>query len=298
MNALPLPLTTRNFGEWLAALGLLRVANALAPGSTLHFDDEGRAILATSATERQLVGKIIASANPASVKVRLHTPLANDEPPGASSVRIGDSQFAVREAALDDPAVARNDDAKAGLFLRFEALGGLEVSHFLSKAMTDCAELKSPLKMWAGTVLFSTILQHVASFVAGQPPDARLADVIGQRRRSPQRWRFDHADEQFVEDGGHEISDEGRETRPVVEWLGLIGLSFFPPEAGFAGALGVQGQLRAPVWHQPLGTSALLLSLHAGHFAGARTFAIASDGKFKKIRPAGAGRSITSHSPI
>ena len=93
-----------------------------------------------------------------------------------------------------------------------------------------------------------------------------------------------------MEDGGHN-TQSGAETRPVVEWLGLIGLSFFPPEAGFTALLESRRRLRAGIWHHPLDAPALLLAIHNGHFDEFQVFAIASDGKMKKIRPAGAGQT-------
>ena len=279
-------LNARVYGEWLAALGLLRIADSVCPHSALCFDENDYAILTTDANERALVRRIAKSANQGSVTVRFYTPARTHN---GSTVRIGDKLFSSTECSLDDksrfPDLFENKDAKAGFVIRLEAVRRLEISHVLGEAMADCAGLKSPLRFWSGNITLPRILQQLTAFVARQF-GLSLNELLSKSLHATQRLRFDNTGEQFAEDGGHDVT-LGRTTRPAVEWLGLIGLSFYPPEAGFKALLEDPRHLRAAVWHRPLTANALSLALHCGQFPEFHTFAIISDGRIHKLRLAG-----------
>jgi len=162
-------------------------------------------------------------------------------------------------------------------------LGGLTISHFSGKAQSEEAGIKSPLILWAGRVTFQGILRNISAKVSSARASGLLADFTAVASRETQRFRFDHRDEQFEDDGAHD-STSGRTCRPRVEWLALLGLSFFPAASGFESLSPQRRYLVSRTWSNPLPPHAVLLALHSGQAIAHRTFFAAPDGKMKKLR--------------
>lgn len=284
MNRYSTGLYARNFGEWLAALGLLRVADSMAAGAMLSFSPSGEAILDCLADEKDLLSTIVASANPEAILVNY---LVGCEEPDLESIRVGDGFYKRTSHSLGQQDAMRHftkcDDAKKGCYLSLQKIGGLEISHFLGSALSAEASLESPLVLWAGQVTFQGILKNISEKVAGSHESGSLARAISVSSRETQRFRFDHADEQFQDDGAHD-SSAGRECRFVVEWLALIGLSFFPAGLGFESLSPKRRHMVSRTWKNPLTSTSVALALHSARAPVFCTFFSASDGKMKKLR--------------
>ena len=277
-------LSARNLGEWLAALGILRVADSLAPGSMLSFSANGEAVIDSSASEEAILKKIISSAHPGSITVEYLLPCSQ---PGPQALGVGDGFYERTTHVLAEETRTRvfekNDDAKKGCILRLDELGGLEITHFLGAAQSSEAQVESPLIFWAGQVTFQGILRNITEKVQTLKSESSLESALSSSARETQRFRLDHADEQFPDDGAHD-SSAGRLCRPLIEWLALIGLSFYPAALGFESLSPERRHLVTRTWKNPLMASAVTLALHSAQAPAYRAFFAASDGKMKKLR--------------
>jgi len=226
-------LFARNFGEWLASLGLLRVADSLTPGAMLSFLPSGEAVLDCTADEQTLLKKIVSSAQASALTVEYLLPCTE---PSSHTLRVGDGFYDRTTHPLSDKALSKvfekNDDTKKGCTVRLDEIGGLEISHFLGAAQSTEAQIESPLVFWAGQVTFQGIVRNIAGKVQALAPQGSLQEALSSSSRETQRFRFDHAEEQFPDDGAHD-SSPGCHCRTTVEWLAFIGLSFYPAALGF-----------------------------------------------------------------
>jgi len=284
MTRLHTGLSAGNMGEWLASLGLLRAAASIDAESRLSFSHAGEALLETAVSEQALVQKVIASAHPASIAVEY---LSRVENPTHLSVRVGDDLYERTSHTLAEEKFAggfnKNEDSKVGCLFRLSELGGLTISHYSGKAQSEEAGLKSSLILWAGMVTFQGILRNISAKVSSARDGSSFADFCAVASRETQRFRFDHRDEQFEDDGAHD-SSSGRTCRPAIEWLALLGLSFFPAAAGFESLSPQRRHVVSRIWSNPLSPQATLLALHSGQAITHRIFFAASDGKMKKLR--------------
>ena len=287
-------LCARNFGEWLAALGLLRVADSLSSGAMLSFLPTGESIITTSADDKTLLKKVTASAHPNAITVDYVMPSSEAN---SLTLRVGDSFYIRSVHTLSDEVRSKDfyksDDAKKGCILRFNEIGGLEVSHYLGAAQSSEAKVESPLIFWAGQVTFQGILKNITEKVQSLKSANSLKSALLSSSRETQRFRFDHADEQFQDDGAHD-SSPGRQCRPVIEWLALLGLSFYPAALGFESLSPQRRHLVSRIWSNPLSASAVALALHSAQAAEHRIFFAASDGKMKKLRALSQSANSTS----
>lgn len=284
MNHISTGLRADNFGEWLASLGLLRVAATIDPDSALAFSDSGEATLTTNARESEIAKALLSSAAPDSIRVEY---LKKISAPDSDSVRVGDQFFQTSSHLLSLANKAKefdqSEDSKKGCPVELLGLGGLRVRHFIGAARSEEAGLESPLILWAGMVAFQGILRATCGNVASMSPGP-LPEMFGIGGRQTQRFRFDHANEQFVDDGAHD-SSAGRHSRSLVEWGAFVGLSFFPAGAGFETLSPMRRHVASRIWKQPLDSQSTLLALHSGQARIRRFFFAAPDGKMKKLRP-------------
>ena len=140
------------------------------------------------------------------------------------------------------------------------------------------------MKTWSGRVDFSRIFLNIREQVA-KTSAGDLDEFLGVSSRETQRLRFDHAWEDYFDDGCASL-EEGAKMRPAVEWLAFIGLSFFPPEWGWKCLSPEHNTLRSYVWEKPLDAAAVTLALHSGQLRPATDFQVVVGGQFepKKIR--------------
>jgi hypothetical protein len=281
VNPLRPGLSADNFGEWLAALGLLRVATSLDPSATLAFSGTGEALIGTTASESELAERLVASASPDAIRLEY---LLETSAPGPASVRVGDACFNTATHLLSQHTKSfdGSGDSKKGCSVDLLALDGLRVRHFCGAVRSEEAGMESPLILWAGQVTFQGILRASCAKVSGMKI-APLAEMFAAIGRETQRFRFDHADEQFVDDGAHD-SSAGRLSRPLVEWAAFVGLSFFPAVAGFESLSPMRRHVVSRTWNSPIDADAALLALHSGQAHIRRFFFAAPDGKMKKLR--------------
>jgi hypothetical protein len=288
MSASPsisLPLRASSYGEWLAALGLLKIASIADPEAGLGFTAGGEAFLQTACTENQLRDLLVSSSAPDAVECRYLTPQKQID---LDSVLVGRDAYHLRSTRLNDPrgfaAFSASEDAKPGCPLVLHNLESLEVLHFPGKVIAEHLGIKSPLTLWAGRVEFPSLIKSVASRVSGT--SGSFAEILTQKTRTTSRFRFDHEDEQFLDDGGHD-SGEGRVSRHCVEWAALIGLSFFPYAAGYKSINPSRHRLLSFYWEKPLPAPVVLIGLQTARFSRSQEFDLVSDGKLKKIRSTG-----------
>jgi len=281
VNSLRTHLSADNFGEWLAALGLLRVAAVLDPKAALAFSENGEALLFTEANEETIVAKLLKAAAPALIRLEY---LVKADEPGTNSVRVGDLFFDKVSHRLSENirAFLESEDSKKGCLLELTALDGLKISHFSGSARSEEADLRSPVIFWAGMVTFQGILSRVVSKLGGLKATS-FEEVFKLTTRETQRFRFDHTGEQFIDDGAHD-SAAGRASRPGVEWCALLGISFFSATAGFESLSPKRRLLVSRVWREPLDSLQALIALHSGQAPIRRHFYAEDDGKMKKLR--------------
>lgn len=283
-----LPLGANNFAEWLASLGLLQLVAAVSEDPPkLSYDADGTAHLHSNAGDDELKQLLLASTNLHNIHVRYYAGARRQTAP-AKNVSIGQDLYVEQFFALDAPpklkAFETSAETKDGCSVGFALGRGLGVRHFHGKALCDLAGLRSPVKTWSGQITFPRIFLSVRDKVAGTAAGA-FDELLTKSSRETQRFRYDHAWEDYFDDGCVSL-EEGAQMRPAVEWLAFLGLSFFPPEWGWKSFSPQRNRLRSYVWRNPLDVTALTLALHSGQLTPAADFQIVVGGKFepKKIR--------------
>ena len=288
MNPRKLPLRATNFGEWLASLGLLQlVAAAAEDAPKLSFDNDGFAHLHSGADDKTLMSLLKESTDPQKIRVHFYT---KTKAKGASSkpISIGDELHHEASFALDTDANRKafetTAEAKDGCLVTFAVGRGVFVRHFVGKALCELADLRSPVKTWSGQVTFPRIFLSIREKVAKSAATS-FDELLATSSRETQRFRFDHAWENYFDDGSASL-EEGAEMRPAVEWLALVGLSFFPSEWGWKCLSPSRNVLRSHVWANPLDIGAATLAIHSGQLRPAADFQVVVGGQFepKKIR--------------
>ena len=288
MKPRKLPLRATNFGEWLASLGLLQLVAATGEDTPkLHFDADGFAFLHSKADDKTLISLLKETTDEQKIRVHFYT---KTESKGASSgpISIGDELHYEATFALDTDANRRafetTAETKDGCPITFAVGRGVFVRHFVGKALCELAGLRSPVKTWSGQVTFPRIFQSIRQKVAASTT-VSFDEMLSTASRETQRFRFDHAWENYFDDGSASL-EEGAEMRPAVEWLALAGLSFFPAEWGWKCLSPRRNVLRSYLWANPLDVSAITLALHSGQLQPAAEFQVVVGGQFepKKIR--------------
>lgn len=288
MTSRKLPLKTANFGEWLASLGLLQLLNAVSDEPPkLAFDEHGAAHLYSTKTDHELSTLLLASTDLSKISVNYFSS-ANDEAVDSTPITIGSEVHYESTFMLNTPVSLRAfetcKETKDGCRVDFAIGRGICVRHFVGKALCELASLRSPVKTWSGRVEFPRIFLNIRERVA-KSSAVDLDTLLGESSRETQRLRFDHAWEDYFDDGCASL-EEGAMMRPAVEWLAFLGLSFFPPEWGWKSLSPRHNTLRSYIWGKPLDTNALLLALHSGQIKPAADFQVVVGGQFepKKIR--------------
>jgi hypothetical protein len=283
-----LPLTSKNFGEWLASLGLLElVAVAAEETPALSFDKNGAALLHSSLSDKDLISLLKDSATLSSIRVQYYTP-PKGKAASAGAVTIGNDVLEERSftlaSAADVKAFETTPEPKDGCAVGFDIGRGISVRHFVGKALCELADLRSPVKTWSGRVEFPKIFLSIREKVAANAATT-LDEFLASSSRETQRLRFDHAWEDYFDDGCASL-EEGAQMRPAVEWLAFLGLSFFPPEWGWDCLSPQHNRLRTRVWSNPLDATATTLALHSGQLTPSADFQVVVGGQFepKKIR--------------
>ena len=103
MTSIELPLKTANFGEWLAALGLLQLVTAVADEPPkLAFDEYGAAHLYSSKTDHELAILLLASTDLSKISVNYYSS-ANDESVDSTPITIGSEVHYESSFTLNSP---------------------------------------------------------------------------------------------------------------------------------------------------------------------------------------------------
>jgi hypothetical protein len=281
-----LPLTSKNFGEWLASLGLLQLIAATSEEApALSFEKNGTALLHSSLQDEELVSLVRRSTELGSIRVQYHA-AASGRNESNGAVSIDNVVFENRVLPLSSDAnvkeFASAAEPKEGCYVGFDIGRGISVRHYVGKALCDLAELRSPLKTWSGQVTFSRVFLSVREAVT-KITASTFQDLLGATSRETQRFRFDHAWEDYLDDGNSSLVP-GAQMRPVVEWLALLGLAFFPPEWGWKNLSPKRQVLRSHIWFKPLDAATTALALHSGQLTPASEFQLIPSGRLKKIR--------------
>jgi hypothetical protein len=291
MTSRKLPLKATNFGEWLASLGFLQLVAAVAEETPrLAFDEQGAAHLYTEKKDNELMTLLMASTQLPDIRVTYYAS-GKAKAAGSRPITIGNEVYHEESFALDSAAKLKafetNKEAKDGCHVGFSIGRGISVRHFVGKAMCeldDLRDLRSPMKTWSGRVEFPKIFLNIRERVA-KSTARDLDGLLGASSRETQRLRFDHAWEDYLDDGCASL-EEGAIMRPAIEWLAFLGLSFFPPEWGWKCLSPLHNTLRSYVWDKPLDADAVALALHSGQLKPSSDFQVVVGGPFepKKIR--------------
>lgn len=288
MTSRKLPLKATNFGEWLASLGLLQLLNAVSDDPPkLAFDEQGHAHLYSTRTDQELATLLLASTDFSKISVYYYSS-SSDQAVDSAPISIGSEVHYESSFTLNSPDTLRafetSKETKDGCRVDIAIGRGISVRHFVGKVLCELASLRSPVKTWSGRVEFPRIFLNIRDRVA-KSTAVDLDTILGASSRETQRLRFDHAWEDYFDDGCASL-EEGAMMRPAVEWLAFLGLSFFPPEWGWKSLSPKHNTLRSHIWAKPLDTDALLLALHSGQLMPAADFQVVVGGQFepKKIR--------------
>jgi hypothetical protein len=288
MTSRKLPLKATNFGEWLASLGFLQLVTAVADEPPkLAFDEHGAAYLYSTLKAAELMTLLMDSTVLSKIRVNYYAS-GNGEEAGSRPITIGNDVHYEESFTLNNEASLKtfetNAETKDGCHMGFDIGRGISVRHFVGKAMCDLADLRSPVKTWSGRVEFPRIFLNIREQVA-KSSAGDLDELLGSSSRETQRLRFDHAWEDYFDDGCASL-EEGAVMRPAVEWLAFLGLSFFPPEWGWKCLSPKHNTLRSYLWDKPLDADSVVLALHSGQLKPAADFQVVVGGQFepKKIR--------------